>query len=43
MGDESDKLVTIDNRSGVKAAWKVVNSVSVGGRGEAHHMKPPTT
>ena len=38
MGDESDKLVTIDVDSASKTYGKVINFVSVGGRGEAHHM-----
>ena len=38
MGDGSDKLVTIDVEPGSKTFGKVIHSVSVGGRGEAHHM-----
>jgi methanethiol oxidase len=38
MGDGSDKLVTIDVRPKSKTFGKVLNSISVGGRGEAHHM-----
>ena len=38
VGDESDKLVTIDVRPDSATYGKVVNSVSVGGRHEAHHM-----
>jgi selenium-binding protein 1 len=38
LGDGSDKLVTIDANPKSKSYGKVVNSVSVGGRGEAHHM-----
>jgi len=38
LGDESDKLVTIDADPKSKTYGKVVSSVSVGGRGEAHHM-----
>src|ERR1700686_5175755 len=38
LGDGSDKLVTIDANPGSKTYGKVVDSVSVGGRGEAHHM-----
>jgi methanethiol oxidase len=38
MGDGSDKLVTVDVRPGSKTYGKVVHSLSVGGRGEAHHM-----
>jgi selenium-binding protein 1 len=37
-GDGSDKLVTVDVRPKSKTYGKVLNSVSVGGRGEAHHM-----
>lgn len=36
-GDGSDKLVTIDVKPGSPSYGKVVNSVSVGGRHEAHH------
>lgn len=38
MGDGSDKLVTVDVRPGSKNYGKVIHSLSVGGRGEAHHM-----
>ena len=38
LGDGSDKLVTIDVNPKSKAYGKVLNSVSVGTRGEAHHM-----
>jgi selenium-binding protein 1 len=38
LGDGSDKLVTIDANPTSKSYGKVVDSVSVGGRGEAHHM-----
>ena len=38
MGDGSDKLVTIDVNPASKQYGKVVGQVSVGGRGEAHHM-----
>ena len=38
MGDGSDKLVTVDVEPGSKTFGKVIHSVSVGGRGEAHHM-----
>ena len=38
IGDGSDKLVTIDVNPKSKAYGKVINSLSVGGRGEAHHM-----
>jgi selenium-binding protein 1 len=37
LGDESDKLVTIDADPKSKTYGKVISSVSVGGRGEAHH------
>lgn len=38
VGDGSDKLVTIDVEPGSKSFGKVIHSLSVGGRGEAHHM-----
>jgi methanethiol oxidase len=38
IGDESDKLVTIDVDPASKTYGKVVDTISVGGRGEAHHM-----
>jgi methanethiol oxidase len=38
LGDGSDKLVTIDVNPRSKSYGTVVNSVSVSGRGEAHHM-----
>ena len=38
LGEGSDKLVTIDVNPASKGYGKVVGSVSVGGRGEAHHM-----
>src|SRR5574337_1985367 len=38
MGDESDKLVTINVDPASPQYGKVVNTLSVGGRGEAHHM-----
>lgn len=38
LGDGSDKLVTIDAHPKSKSYGKVVSSVSVGTRGEAHHM-----
>lgn len=38
LGDGSDKLVTIDANPASKAYGKVVHQISVGGRGEAHHM-----
>jgi selenium-binding protein 1 len=37
VGDASDKMVTVDVRPGSPTYGKVVNSVSVGGRHEAHH------
>lgn len=37
VGDGSDKLVTVDVRPGSKTFGQVVNSVSAGGRHEAHH------
>lgn len=38
MGDGSDKLVTVDVNPASKNYGKVIGHVSVGGRGEAHHM-----
>ncbi len=38
MGDGSDKLVTIDVEPGTPKFGKVIDTLSVGGRGEAHHM-----
>jgi hypothetical protein len=38
LGDESDKLVTIGADPKSATYGKVISSVSVGGRGEAHHM-----
>jgi selenium-binding protein 1 len=38
LGDGSDKLVTIDVNPASKTYGKVVHSLSVGHRGEAHHM-----
>ena len=38
LGDGFDKLVTIDVDPRSKSYGKVVHSVSVGSRGEAHHM-----
>ncbi|MDQ3025567.1 MAG: selenium-binding family protein [Pseudomonadota bacterium] len=38
MGDGQDKLVTVDVNPASKTYGKVVASVSVGERGEAHHM-----
>ncbi len=37
MGDGQDKLVTIDVRPDSAKRGQVINSVSVGGRNEAHH------
>ncbi len=37
LGDGSDKLVTIGARPGTPTYGKVISSVSVGGRHEAHH------
>jgi selenium-binding protein 1 len=38
LGDGFDKLVTIDANPASKQYGKVIHKVSVGGRGEAHHM-----
>lgn len=38
VGDESDKLVTIDVKPGSANFGKVIHALSVGGRGEAHHL-----
>jgi selenium-binding protein 1 len=38
LGDESDKLVTIGADPKSSNYGKVISSISVGGRGEAHHM-----
>ncbi len=38
VGDESDKLVTISVEPNSPQYGKVINTLSVGGRGEAHHM-----
>jgi selenium-binding protein 1 len=38
MGDGQDKLVTIDANPASPQYGKVIHKVSVGGRGEAHHM-----
>lgn len=38
IGDGSDKLVTIDVEPGSKRYGQVIHQLSVGGRGEAHHM-----
>lgn len=37
LGDEQDKLVTIDVNPASPAYSKVINTLSVGGRNEAHH------
>jgi len=37
LGDESDKLVTVDVNPQSKTYGTVVHTLSVGGRGEAHH------
>jgi len=37
LGDEQDKLVTVDVNPKSKKYGKVINSLSVGGRNEAHH------
>jgi len=37
LGDEQDKLVTVDVNPKSAKYGKVINSVSVGGRNEAHH------
>lgn len=38
MGDGSDKLVTVDSDPASKTYGKVIHTLSVGGRVEAHHM-----
>lgn len=38
LGDGSDKMVTVDVDPKSKSYGKVLSQVSVGGRGEAHHM-----
>jgi len=38
IGDEQDKLVTVDVNPNSAKYGKVVSSLSVGGRNEAHHM-----
>ncbi|NLD69288.1 MAG: selenium-binding protein [Limnobacter sp.] len=38
LGDGSDKLVTIDVEPGSSTFGRVIHTLSVGGRGEAHHM-----
>jgi selenium-binding protein 1 len=37
VGDEQDKLVTVDVRPGSPTYGQVIHSLSVGGRNEAHH------
>ncbi len=37
LGDEQDKLVTVDVNPSSKNYGKTINSLSVGGRNEAHH------
>ena len=37
VGDGSDKLVTVDVRPNSETYGKVINSLSIGGRNEAHH------
>ncbi len=37
LGDEQDKLVTVDVNPGSASYGKVIESLSVGGRNEAHH------
>jgi len=37
VGDEQDKLVTVSVNPTAKSYGKIINSVSVGGRNEAHH------
>jgi len=37
VGDEQDKLVTVDVRPGSATRGQVIDSLSVGGRNEAHH------
>lgn len=37
LGDEQDKLVTLDVNPKSKTYGKIVNTLSVGGRNEAHH------
>jgi methanethiol oxidase len=38
LGDGWDKLVTVDANPASKSYGKVIHKISVGGRGEAHHM-----
>ncbi len=37
LGDEQDKLVTVDVKPGSPSYGKVIHQLSVGGRNEAHH------
>ena len=37
LGDGQDKMVTVDLRPGSDTRGQVINSISVGGRNEAHH------
>src|SRR3954471_15245158 len=37
LGDGADKLVTVDVKPGSPSFGKIVNSISVDGRNEAHH------
>jgi selenium-binding protein 1 len=37
LGDEQDKIVTIDVRPGSETYGKVIHTLSLGGRNEAHH------
>jgi len=37
VGDEQDKLVTVDVRPNSDTYGEVVHSLSIGGRNEAHH------
>ncbi len=37
VGDEQDKLVTVDVRPGSRTYGRVIHALSVGGRNEAHH------
>src|SRR5262249_48104747 len=37
LGDGSDKLVVVDSKPGSPNYGKVIQSISVGGRNEAHH------
>ena len=37
LGDEQDKLVTVDVKPGSPSYGKIIATLSVGGRNEAHH------